>query len=172
MVRLMSQEPSFTKGQTMAEDSRAQYPLLDTFDQFDLIRRETGRQIRNAREEINMSQGQLSEILARRQAYISEMETGKTEPNATMLVKLAYVLKKPITFFFAPDVRHIGEGDNVQREELTVEEQTLITKLRQLGSTFNQQLIVHLLTALVEYEERRVTRLEDDILSPEDMMVR
>ncbi len=76
-----------------------------------------GKLIRQAREERGMSQTELAEQIYRSRPAISEMETGKMEPDATTLAYLAGALEKPIMYFF-PDFAHIITGDVSSPEAL------------------------------------------------------
>lgn len=131
--------------------------------------KQVGEQIRTARQQAGMSQTHLAEILSRRQAYISDMENGKAEPSATMLVQLAYALKKPVSFFFPPEYRNFEQGWTTKKEELSVEEQELITKLRSIRYFFEPKLALHLVNALADYSTRMFEAFESDIPSDDDI---
>ena len=60
---------------------------------------EMGKLIRSAREEEGLSQTELAEKLSKRQATISDFETGKIEIGILTLVQLAIVFGKPISYF-------------------------------------------------------------------------
>lgn len=137
-----------------------------------LIRLEVGRRIREAREQQSMSQAHLAEILARRQAYISELETGKTEPNATMLAQLALVLQKPVAFFFPPQARDFSPPAPLKPDELSLEERELITRLREVAYCFSHQQAMHLVNALADYSERQFEAFQSDIPTEEELMAR
>lgn len=64
-----------------------------------IIRKDVGQLIREAREAKKMSQKGLSEKLGTRQAFISDLENGKTEPNVTLLIQLSYYLEQPVLYF-------------------------------------------------------------------------
>ena len=133
-----------------------------------LVRREAGERIRSAREQLGMSQAKLANLLSRRQAYVSEMETGKTEPNATTLVLLAAILRKPVAYFFPEGYRDFspkqGEG-----EQLTIEEREFIARLRKMRGVFDRKRALHLLNALMDYDEKMLTAFEDDIPTQEQL---
>jgi transcriptional regulator with XRE-family HTH domain len=98
--------------------------------------RAMGQLIKDARDERDLSQTELSELVYRRQAAISEMETGKMEADASTLMLLAAALEKPLTYFFPrPWVRHVPQ------EDLSPVEQELITEFRQLPE-LEQRMIV------------------------------
>ena len=126
------------------------------------LRHDMGKLIRLARDEIGMSQARLAELLGRRQAYVSDLETGKTEPNATTLVQLSYFLRKPVAYFFPANMRDIGpfldkgytEPTPIAWEGLTLEERELIQRLREVQPHFDYHLAMHLLRSLIDYDER------------------
>jgi len=65
---------------------------------------EMGKKVRAARTEAGLLQGDLAKIVGRRQATISDIEHGKKEMGLSTLVLIAAALKKPITYFFPPDL--------------------------------------------------------------------
>ncbi len=113
------------------------------------VRNEVGEQIRRARVERDMSQAELADLLNRRQAYISDIENGKTEPNVTFLVQLSMVLDKPIQFFF-PSEWPSGGQHTLKDDELTPEESELIHRLRQLEEGFSYHLALRILLTMAE----------------------
>ena len=128
-------------------------------DRFDLevlpkmIRRDMGFQIRLAREELGISQADLAFALGRRQAYISELETGKTEPSASMLVRLSRILKKPVIYFFPEDWRDRSGREEVTEGKLTVEELELVRTIREIEPSFRHyHLAIYLARALAQYD--------------------
>jgi transcriptional regulator with XRE-family HTH domain len=58
------------------------------------------RQIRLAREDKGMSQEDLAKAIHRSRITITNLESGRTEVNAVDLMGIAYVLEKPIRYFF------------------------------------------------------------------------
>ncbi len=65
---------------------------------------EMGKQVRAAREEAGLLQGELAKMVGRRQATISDIEHGKKEMGLSTLVLIAAALMKPIPFFFPADL--------------------------------------------------------------------
>ena len=133
-----------------------------------LVRHEVGERIRSAREQLGMSQAKLANLLSRRQAYISELETGKTEPNATMLVLLAMFLRKPVAYFFPEGYRDFSE-EQTETEQLSIEEREFIARLRKMRGLFDRKTGMHLLNALMDYNEKMLTAFEDDIPTQEQL---
>ncbi|HML22177.1 MAG TPA: helix-turn-helix transcriptional regulator [Aggregatilinea sp.] len=129
----------------MSEEQENAIDLLAPF-----IRKEVGLLIRQAREEAGLSQTELSERMHRRQAYISELETGKTEPNLTVLYHLAIVLEKPMTYFIPMPYR---DPSNQLRslDELTPEESELINKMRQIEPDYDAGLARFIVNTIIDY---------------------
>ena len=120
------------------------------------IRRETGERIKEARESIGMSQKDLADKLSRRQAFISDLETGKTEPDVSLLVQLSYYLQKPAEFFIPPDYRELFSPIPIEREALSPEEEDLIRKIRSVDPKFSRALAVHMLNAVIEWDKKYI----------------
>jgi len=59
-----------------------------------------GDAIKKAREELGMSQEELSKNIYKRRATLSDIENGKSEPDAGTLAILAHTLKKPLSYFY------------------------------------------------------------------------
>jgi len=59
-----------------------------------------GELIRKAREDSGLTQEQLAEKIYRKKLAVSEMENGKVEINAWVLLYLSNTLEKPISYFF------------------------------------------------------------------------
>lgn len=106
-----------------------------------------GELLRQAREEKGLSQRDLANRISGRQATISALENGKTEPSASLLVLLAQVLEKPVTYFFPEPW-----GPRVARGDLTYEEQALLLEFRRLRSTDYRHIAVTLVNALAGLE--------------------
>jgi transcriptional regulator with XRE-family HTH domain len=62
---------------------------------------EVGRRIRQAREQLRMSQGEFGRLLSppRTHAAVSDMERGKTKLDVEELSTLARLLDKPLEYF-------------------------------------------------------------------------
>jgi len=120
------------------------------------IRRETGERIKEARESMGMSQKDLADKLSRRQAFISDLETGKTEPDVSLLVQLSYYLQKPAEFFIPPDYRELFSPIPIERESLSPEEEDLIRKIRSVEPKFSRALAFHMLNAIIEWDKKYI----------------
>lgn len=117
-----------------------------------IICRDIGQRIRDAREEVGISQAELATLLNRRQAYISELETGKTEPSATMLVLLSQSLKKPVLYFIPETWRDLSGREQIKEGDLSVEELELIRTIRDVEPSFYHYLAMHLVKSLAQYQ--------------------
>jgi transcriptional regulator with XRE-family HTH domain len=86
-----------------------------------------GKRIRRARDDAGMSQEEFAKAINRRQASVSDIENGKMEVTAGTLAKMAIVLKKPISYFFADwIIQRVGQ------EDLSAEEEELLSFARKL----------------------------------------
>ncbi|NLF76068.1 MAG: helix-turn-helix transcriptional regulator [Chloroflexi bacterium] len=108
-----------------------------------------GEAIRLARLEQGMSQAELADILDRRQAYVSDLENGKTEPSATTLIQLSIVLEKPIAYF-VPGIWESRTTDKPKPDELTPNEAQLIQKIRQLEEGYKHHLAMRILNVIID----------------------
>jgi transcriptional regulator with XRE-family HTH domain len=72
-----------------------------------------GELIRNAREELNLSQASLARKVYRHQASMSDIENGKMQPDAETLVYLSLVLRKPISYFFPKHYVEVIDPDEI-----------------------------------------------------------
>ena len=72
------------------------------------------QKIREARNEKGMSQEALAQAIHRSRIAVNNLETGRTEVNAVDLMGIAYILGKPIGYFFP--VFTPTEGDLSKKE--------------------------------------------------------
>jgi transcriptional regulator with XRE-family HTH domain len=110
-----------------------------------------GQLIREAREEMAMTQAQLAQGIYTRQASVSDMENGKMEPSASMLLYLAGVLEKPVIYFFPEPWRRKLE---VSPNSLHPNEQELIIQFRRIYGDEHRRIAVNQVRALAELEIR------------------
>jgi len=108
-----------------------------------------GEAIRKARLEQELSQAELADILDRRQAYVSDLENGKTEPSATTLIQISVVLEKPIGYFL-PGVWNSWTVTRPKPDELTHSEAQLIQKIRQLEGGYKHHLAMRILNVIID----------------------
>lgn len=127
----------------------------------DDIRREVGAQIRSARDDVGINQTELAEILGRRQAYVSELETGKTEPDVSMILQLSLALNKPAIYFIPDSYRNLTDKSNISTDDLDPYESELIHRLRALYHTSPTRLAVNQMNALLGYFEQYEDTFED-----------
>lgn len=84
-----------------------------------------GKKIKEAREEAGFSQEKLATMLYLRRATLSDIENGKTEPDASTYVHVAYLCNKPLAYFL-PDFLY----REIKQEDLSADENELITNYR------------------------------------------
>ncbi|WP_275124871.1 helix-turn-helix transcriptional regulator [Aggregatilinea lenta] len=108
-----------------------------------------GKLIRQAREQLGMSQEELAGLMYRRRASLSEMENGKMEPDASTLTYLASALHKPIMYFFPEEyARRLSLEGN-----LTPTEEALLIEFRRLGNERLQQVAVNQVRNLADLND-------------------
>ena len=107
---------------------------------------EMGKLIRAAREEEGLSQTELAEKLSKRQATISDFETGKIEIGILTLVQLAIVFGKPISYFI-PEMTFLVSLSDIHNK---LEEEALAL-FRSMEYEGDPQLALRLLKTLDEY---------------------
>jgi transcriptional regulator with XRE-family HTH domain len=115
-----------------------------------------GELIRQAREEIGMSQADLAKRIYRNQAALSQIENGKMRIDAETLLHLAVALDKPIREFFPDRLMPRFEG------ELTVLEAELLKYAHQLELYDLQKLVVQA-KALVELAEAQKQQIRETV---------
>jgi|GEM_PF-1748400 len=125
------------------------------------IRNDVGKTIRQAREAKKMSQKELAEKLGTRQAYISDLEKGKTEPNVTLLIQLSYYLDQSVMYFIPSQYREFFGAKAIERDELSPEEEEIIRKMRQVYPVLNRGLILHLIESLLEYDQKYMDWMDE-----------
>ena len=99
-----------------------------------------GEKIRQAREEADMTQGQLAEHAHVSQGNISDFERGMLQVNALDLFLIAHELNKPASYF----VPHPFYGPS-QEGELSIKEQELIHFVRKIGGEDRENKVIDLL---------------------------
>lgn len=63
-----------------------------------------GEQIRKARLEVGLSQEELAEKIYMRRPTLTDIENGKSEPYASSLGLITFYLKKPLSYFYPPQL--------------------------------------------------------------------
>ncbi|MHA1280379.1 MAG: helix-turn-helix domain-containing protein [Candidatus Helarchaeota archaeon] len=107
---------------------------------------EMGKLIRAAREERGLSQTELAEKLSKRQATISDFETGKIEIGILTLVQLAIVFGKPISYFI-PEMTFLVSLSDIHNKW----EEEALSLFRNMEYEGDPQLALRLLKTLDEY---------------------
>lgn len=118
-----------------------------------------GELIRQARENIGLSQADLAKALNRRQGTISDIENGKSDISITTLVQFAIELKKPISYFFP---------ESLLRDSLVDVKTSFQHKMLEIASNMepfgDQKLVLEILDVLEKHFFEEQDRLEH----PED----
>ena len=106
-----------------------------------------GELIRKAREEAGLSQADLAEMIYRRRATVTDLESGKHEPDASTLALIGAATNKPIIYFYPRSVsRHLKADD------LTSTEQELILQFRQLQLEELERIAINLVSQLAQFD--------------------
>ncbi|HCC79415.1 MAG: hypothetical protein A2X25_06815 [Chloroflexi bacterium GWB2_49_20] len=106
-----------------------------------------GDAIRNAREKLGLSQAELAELIFTRRATLSDIENGKTEPDASTLSYLARSLGKPISYFFSP-----ASYKNIKPEDLNPLESELLIHFQQIWDDQLKQVVIFQVKAIAEFD--------------------
>lgn len=141
-----------TEKSNLSEVKRALSESLDMLK--DNIRKDTGELIKTAREEEGLTQKELSQLLDRRQAYVSDLENGKTSPDVNMLIALSVHLRKPVDFFIPTNYRAMFSPSKIERGQLSPEEEDLITRLRAIEPGWSRGLAIHMVKAVLQWDEK------------------
>jgi transcriptional regulator with XRE-family HTH domain len=105
-----------------------------------------GTMIRQAREEMEMSQEELADRTFRRRLAVSEMENGKVTINAWTLLILADVLKKPLAYFFPPHLI-----TDIPDNSLSPKEHELITYFRKIYDEDLEKVTINIVKNISSY---------------------
>lgn len=106
-----------------------------------------GKQIQQARNDASLSQAELAKKIYVRRATVSDIENGKADVDAVTLALIAYILDKPIIFFF-PGPLFL----NLQFDDLSEFERVLILQLRRLDYG-DQKRILAQIKALADMDK-------------------
>lgn len=103
-----------------------------------------GDLVRNAREEMGLTQRELAALIYRRQAALSAIENGLMQPDAETLLLLSHHLQKPIGYFYPQPFK-----PDISLEDLSEDEKSLIIQTRRLSNDDLKRIIAQA-KALVE----------------------
>lgn len=107
-----------------------------------------GDKIRQAREEAGFSQEKLAQLVYLRRATLSDIENGKSEPDASTFVHIAYSTNKPLAFFL-PDFIY----SELKQEDLSPEENELITNYRyHIASDHLGKIVIDIIKAMGKFD--------------------
>jgi len=104
-----------------------------------------GELVRRAREEAGLTQAELADLIYRRRATISDIETGKSEVGTTTLALIAAALNKPITYFLPSNIRA-----KLEPHDLDTEEQELIIQFRKIADEKLRRLAIRQVKLLAD----------------------
>lgn len=105
-----------------------------------------GTMIRQAREEMGISQEELADRTFRRRLAISEMENGKVAINAWTLLILSDVFKKPLSYFFPPHLII-----DIPNNSLNPKEHELIKYFRKLNDEDLEKTTISIVEIISNY---------------------
>lgn len=107
-----------------------------------------GDMVRQAREEAGLSQEKLAELIFIRRATLSDIENGKSEPDAGTYVHIAHVTNKPLAYFLPDFMYH-----EIKQEDLSPYENELITNYRYhiAGDQF-RKLVIDIVKAIGQFD--------------------
>lgn len=108
-----------------------------------------GERVRAARNEMGLSQTELARATYRRRATISNIETGKSEATLLTLVRVADVLKKPLTYFLPHFIY-----DYMSSEELGRDDQELLIQFQRIRTEGLKRLAVNQVKAIANMKSR------------------
>ena len=109
-----------------------------------------GKKIREAREEMKLSQSSLAKTIYRRQATLSDFENGKSSIDVSTLIMISAALKKPLSYFL-PD----WFNSEIEKGSLSPEEQELIIQYRRIYSDQNSIIALNQIKALADLDEKQ-----------------
>lgn len=98
-----------------------------------------GKLVREARQEANITQGELAKRAFMRQATVSDIENGKREATSSDVVYLSGALEKPIGYFYPLFSKY-----NDDSGKLTELEQELLLHARKLTDDDLRKIIVQI----------------------------
>lgn len=110
-----------------------------------------GNQIQKARLEAGLSQEELSKYIYKRRATVSDIENGKGEVDASTLAILAYILKKPLGYFYPPFLYQ-----ELKQEDLTPLENELLIQFRQIVDDTLQEVIISQVKVMGNFDPKEL----------------
>lgn len=107
-----------------------------------------GERIYDARTEAGMSQQELSKLIYKRQAALSDYENGKAVVNTDTLGLIAIILNKPLEYFYPP-----YSYQKTSPEDLSPFEDELIKNFRyHIASDQFRKLVIDIIKAVGEFD--------------------
>jgi transcriptional regulator with XRE-family HTH domain len=105
-----------------------------------------GEMVRTAREEAGMTQEELAKLTYRKRLAISEMESGKVEISAWVLLYLTSALKKPYAYFFPP-----SKTRDIKEDSLNPSEHELISYFREISHEDLEKVAIDLVKVIAKF---------------------
>ena len=130
--------------------------LLDK--KFDSTSVEIGKRIRQARLDANLNQTELAEMLKKKQTSISEIERGKIEITAKLIIHLAMNLEKPISYFFPKWIHSY-----VLPEKISAPEAELLSFARKLSHDDLLRIIIQVRALAMQNKIQYYEFMEENV---------
>jgi transcriptional regulator with XRE-family HTH domain len=106
---------------------------------------EMGQLIKLAREEVGLSQDELSKLIFRRRETLSMIENGRSEVGTITLARIAAHTEKPLTYFFPKHAKR-----EIKEEALSTEEQMLLNEFRNIPDEKLQEIAIRQVKSLTD----------------------
>lgn len=114
------------------------------------------QRIRDAREELKMTQDELGEKIYKSRVQISDLERGRTQISATELILISVALHKPIMYFYP--------FKSLTDNELKEEEQELIHHFRGIKSKAMEKYAIKTVRELADAsQEARIQEFNQEM---------
>ncbi|MDP2966254.1 MAG: helix-turn-helix domain-containing protein [Pelolinea sp.] len=124
-----------------------------------------GELIRQAREEVGLSQEELAKKIFRKRLSVSEMEKGKVEFSAWVLPYLSAALNKPIVYFFPK-----GIVENIREDSLSSLEQELLSNFRRIWDERIQRVAINQIKSIADLDVKALIIDSIDIVENQKQM--
>ena len=102
--------------------------------------------IKELREEKNLSQGRLAEIIETSQRNIGRWENGENEPSYSQLIKLANFFNCSLDYLVGreDDLGNITTSTLAPAETLSADEKTMLNSFRNLGPFEREAILIQI----------------------------
>lgn len=109
-----------------------------------------GGQVKQARNEVGLTQEQLGKLMYSSRSTIKQIESGKVEPTITSLMQIATVLEKPITYFLPMPPEYRAAED-----ELPDWIRECVIHLKRIWGEGNQRMILTMIKSAADEETKQ-----------------